>query len=172
MKKISYILLFLFFAFEASAQRSLNRNHFETNIGIGRRAYINSKSAMLRGMFSINYNYHVNNVFYLRTGLDVNYYDHVFNGDYYGLGYIVKSTSLEKYSYGLFLGGEIVMNRIVFQGGMTRYLYYKPLPQYNFKYFSRIGFKYLVSPHFNVGFFLKAHANEADYLDFGIGYKF
>jgi hypothetical protein len=172
MKKFAVLMCFLFAVCFANAQPSLNRSHAELNIGAGRRAYINSKNAMLRGMLSANYNYKINNVFYLRSGLDLNYYEHAFNGDYSGPGYILTATSQENYSVGLFLGGEVVMNRIIFQGGMSRYIYYKPLPQYNLKYYSRIGFKYLISPHVNVGFFLKAHNNEADYLDFGIGYKF
>lgn len=172
MKKSSVIFLFFFFSITANAQYSLDKSHIELNAGIGRRAYINSKDAMLRGMLSLNYNYKINNVFYLRSGLDLNYYDHAFNGDYKGPGYILTATSYEKYSVGLFLGGEIVMDKIIFLGGMSRYVYYKPLAQYNMKFYSKLGFKYLISPHINVGFFLKAHANEADYLDFGIGYKF
>lgn len=172
MNKLLLFILILGAVSIANAQPSLNRSHAEVNIGMGRRAYINSKDAMLRGMLSANYNYKINTVFYVRSGLDLNYYDHAFNGDYLGPGYILTATSYKKYSVGLFLGGEVVMNRIIFQGGMSRYIYYKPLPQYNLKYYSRIGFKYLISPHVNVGFFLKAHNNEADYLDFGIGYKF
>lgn len=172
MRSVFIFCLILLVYCKSNAQSALNRSHLEFNIGIGKRAYINSRDGMFRSMASLNYNYRINNVFYLKSGLDVNYYDIPFNGDYNAKGYILTSTSLEHFSYAWFLGAEIVMNKVIFQGGMSRYLYFKHLPQYDVNYYSKIGFKYLITPHLNFGFFLKAHSYEADYMDFGLGYKF
>lgn len=159
------------------AQASLNKSHVELNIGLGRRAYINSKEAMLRGMGSVQYVHRINNVFYVKSGLDVNYWDHKFNGNFNGKGYQLIATSYEHFAYAWFFGAEIVMNKVIFQGGAAKYLYFKHLPtkeifKREVNYYTKIGFKYLITPNLNVGFFLKAHSYEADYMDFGIGYKF
>lgn len=172
MRILFISLFFISLSLTSFSQVSLNRSHLELNVGIGKRAYINSNKGMFRSMGSINYNQRFNNVFYIKTGLDVNYYDIPYDGNSSGPGYILTSTSLEHFSYAWFLGGEIVMNKIIFQGGMSRYLYFKHLPQYDVNYYSKIGFKYLITPHLNLGFFLKAHSYEADYMDFGFGYKF
>ncbi len=166
------ILLFVIISTASFAQSSLNRSHVELNLGLGRRAYINSREAMLRGMGSVQYVQRINNVFYIKSGLDVNYWDHKFDDNYSGRGYQLTATSYEHFAYAWFLGGEIVMNKVVFQGGAARYIYFKHLAQYDVNYYTKIGFKYLITPNLNVGFFLKAHSYEADYMDFGIGYKF
>lgn len=171
MRKGLFIILVLIGNY-SFAQKALNRSHGEINLGIGKRAYINSRDAQLRGMLSANYVQRINNVFYLKTGIDINYWDHKFDGNYNGRGYQLTATSYEHYAYAWFLGGEIVMNKIVFQGGLAKYLYFKHLPQYDVNYYSKIGFKYLINKHLYAGFFLKAHSYEADYMDFGLGYKF
>ena len=168
-----YSLLFCMFCCYSAlfAQTaSLQRSHFDMNVGIGRRAYINSHEGVVKGMASINYVQKINNVFYLKTGLDAMYWDVTYYATT-GKGYLLTSTSYEHFAYAWFLGGEIVMNKVVFQGGMSKYLYFKHLSQYDVNYFSKIGFKYLITPRLNVGFFLKAHSYEADYMDFGIGLK-
>ncbi len=172
IKKIIFILLFITLGYNSQAQVSLNRSHAEINLGLGRRAFINTRKAQLRGMFSANYVQKINNVFYLKTGLDINYWDHVYDGNYNGPGYQLTATSYEHLAYAWFLGGEIVMNKVIFQGGVARYIYFKHLPQYDVNYYTKIGFKYLITKHVYAGFFLKAHSYEADYMDFGLGYKF
>lgn len=180
MKRIILTYLFLFYGLISSAQSSLNRSHVELNLGIGRRAYINSKEAQLRGMASLNYVYKINKVFYLKSGLDINYWDHKFDGNFSGPGYQLIATSYEHYAYAWFFGGEIAMNRVIFQGGAASYLHFKHLPDdyliqtfgRKVNYYTKIGFKYLITKNLNAGFFLKAHSYEADYMDFGLGYKF
>lgn len=177
MKRVYISLIFLLFGLLSFAQVSLNRSHAEFNLGLGRRAYINSKEAQLRGMASLNYVYRINDVFYLKTGLDINYWDHKFDGNFNGPGYQLIATSYEHFAYAWFLGGEIVMNRVIFQGGAARYLYFKHLPTKEIfnrevNYYTKIGFKYLITKNLYAGFFLKAHSYEADYMDFGIGVKF
>lgn len=172
MKRILLVLIIGLMSSFSQAQVSLNRSHAELNLGIGRRAYINTHKAQIRGMISANYVQKINNVFYLKTGLDVNYWEYAFDGNYNGPGYQLTATSYEQFAYAWFLGGEIVMNKIIFQGGMARYIYFKHLPQYDVNYYTKIGFKYLITKHVYTGFFLKAHSYEADYMDFGLGYKF
>ena len=177
MKRTYLTFLFVLYTLICSAQKSLERSHFEVNLGLGRRAYINSKDAQLRGMASLNYVHRINTVFYLKTGLDVNYWDHKFDGNFAGPGYQLIATSYEHFAYAWFVGGEIAMNRVIFQVGAAWYLYFKHLPTQEIfnrdvNYYTKIGFKYLITKNLNAGFFLKAHSYEADYMDFGLGYKF
>lgn len=171
MKKSRIILVFMLISLSAFSQNAINRNHFEVNVGMGRRAYINSHDYVLRGMGSINYLYKINSVFYLKTGYDLNYWDVTYDASNNN-GYLLRATSLEHFAHAWFVGGEIVMNNVVFQGGYARYLYFKQLPQYNIKGYTKIGFKYLITKNIYTGFFLKAHSYEADYMDFGLGIKF
>ena len=189
MKRIIFLSCFIFFSFLAFSQNALNRSHFELNIGIGRRAYINSHDykplinityssiissipiKILRGMSSVNYVQKINNVFYLKTGYDLNYWDVTYDPAT-NKGYLLRATSYEHLAHAWFLGGEIAMNKVIFQGGYARYFYFKQLPQYNIKGYTKIGFKYLITKNFYAGFFLKAHSYEADYMDFGLGVKF
>lgn len=171
MKRIIYLSCFIFFSFSAFSQNALIRSHFELNLGIGRRAYINSHDYVLRGMSSVNYVQKINNVFYLKTGYDLNYWDVTYD-PVTNKGYLLRATSYEHFAHAWFLGGEIAMNKVIFQGGYARYFYFKQLPQYNIKGYTKIGFKYLITKNLYAGFFLKAHSYEADYMDFGLGMKF
>ncbi len=175
MKK-RIILTFLFFiAFmNLLAQNFATRNHAEFGIGIGRRAYINSKSAMLRGTLFANHLYKINNVFSIRHGLDIVYWDKTYDGINTGTGsgYLVTSSSYEHFAYGYLLGTDIVMNKITFQFGMGKYLYYKQIAIYNYQYYSKFGFKYKLSDKLYFNSNIRAHGTIADYVDFGIAIKF
>lgn len=174
MKKITlYIFLFFIVSMNLNAQNFLHRSHLELGAGIGRRAYINSKSAMLRGTVFVNHLYKINNVIALRHGLDVIYwdkkYDNVNTG--VGSGYLITSSSYEHFAYGYLLGADIVMNKISFQFGIGKYLYYKQIAIYNYQYYSKFGFKYKLSDMIYLNSNIRAHGTIADYIDFGIAIK-
>ncbi len=148
-----------------------DRSHFELNLGIGKRAYINSNKGILKGTFSTNYNWRIHEVIDLKTGIDVMYWDITYQPDK-GIGYLNSGSSYEHFAYAFFTGIDFKMNKLLLQFGVGRYLYYKSIPNYNLKYYSKMGFKYMITDHLTAGFFLKAHSYEADYLDFSLGWKF
>lgn len=174
MKKI---VLFLFLFINglnciAQKQYTLNRNTVEVHVGIGRRALINSRQGVFRGTASLNYNWRIHKYWDIKTGLDVIYWNTVYKGLPNDPGYLLRSTSYEHFAYALFVGGDFKMDRVTFQTGVGYYLYFKTLDLWNVKYYTKIGLRYQLTKHLSTGFFLRAHANEADYMDFGIGYKF
>ena len=154
------------------AQKLLERNTFEIDLGIGKRAYINSKDGVLRGTASLNYNWRVHKIIDIKTGFDAIYWDIPYQDRPNDPGYLITSTSYEHFAYAFVLGFDLKMRRTTFQYGLGRYLYYKQLAAYDYDYYSKLGFRYQLTEHFNAGFFLRAHSYIADYIDFGIGYKF
>lgn len=156
---------------------TLDRSTWEVHVGLGHRAYINSKEGVLRGTASLNYNWRIHKYWDIKTGFDVIYWGTVYEGsptlpNTYEKGYLLRSTSYEHFAYALFLGGDFKMGRTTFQTGYGHYLYFKTMDLWNVKGFYKAGFRYQLSAHLSAGFFLRAHANEADYIDFGFGYKF
>ena len=71
---------------------------------------------------------------------------------------------------GLFIGHEFLLNRIIFSQGFGYYI--TPHPAYNSNGFIRVGLRYKVDKHWQIGFNLKAHADESDFPDLRILYRF
>ncbi len=172
-KRIIYIILLICLNTSAKSQSFADRSHAEFGIGIGRRAYINSKSAMLRGTFFANHLYKINNVIAIRHGLDVIYWDKKFDDINIGVGsgYLITSSSYEHFAYGYLLGCDFVMNKVTVQLGMGKYIHYNQIAIYNYQFYSKFGFKYKVSEKLYLNSTIRAHGTIADYIDFGIGIK-
>ncbi len=71
---------------------------------------------------------------------------------------------------GLFIGHEFLLNRIIFSQSLGYYI--TPHPAYNSDGFIRIGLCYKVDKNWQVGFNLKAHADESDFPDMRVLYRF
>ncbi len=172
-RKIILLLFLVVLVNNTMAQTFAQRSHAEFGIGIGRRAYINSKSAMLRGTLFANHLYKINNVISIRHGLDVIYwhkkYDDINSGP--GSGYLITSSSYEHFAYGYILGCDVVMNKVTVQLGMGKYLHYKQIAIYNYQFYSKFGFKYKLTDKLYLNSTIRAHGTIADYIDFGIGIK-
>ncbi len=153
----------------AQAQH-LERNTFELAAGAGRRAYINSKKAMLRATFSGYYNIRLHPLWDLKLGGDAIYYDTKYDGNPAGPGYLIRVSSYEHFSYAGVVGFDFKMNRLMLEGGVGRYIHFNSL--YDLKYYTKVGLRYLITPNLTTGFSMRAHANEADYIDFGLSVKF
>jgi len=157
---------------DSHAQYGLQKSTWELHAGAGWRARINSKEGTFRSTISFNRNWRLSKFIDLKTGFDAIYWDVVYTGLANDPGYFLRSTSYDHWAYAIFIGGDFKMHRAIFQTGYGRYLYYNTLDIWNVKYYTKLGFRYQVTPHVSVGMFLRAHAYEADYMDFGIGYKF
>jgi hypothetical protein len=167
------LILFILCNAIAYSQNFIHRSHTEFGIGIGRRAYLNSKSAMLRGTFYANHLFKINNVISLRHGLDVIYWDEIYDGvnSGPGSGYLITSSSYEHFAYGYIFGSDIVMNRVTVQLNMGKYLYYNQIARYNYQFYSKFGFKYKVNNYLYLNSTIRAHGTIADYIDFGFSIK-
>lgn len=142
--------------------QTLQRNTFELAAGLGQRGIINTKEGVLRGTGSLFYNIRFHALWDLKLGADALYYDRTDQN-------LLLATSYDKWAYGAVLGADFTMSRIIFHSGMGRYVYFKG--RYPIRYYTRIGFRYVISPHLTAGFFMRAHKSQADYIDFGLSLR-
>ena len=70
----------------------------------------------------------------------------------------------------LFIGHEFLLNRIIFSQNIG--LYITPHPSYNSNVFVRLGLRYKIDNHWQIGANLKAHSDEADFFDVRLLYHF
>lgn len=159
--RIKLLAIFLLLHPGLEAQH-LTRNSVEIAAGIGRRGIINQQKGVLRGTGSLFYNVRIHSLWDLKIGADAIWYERTDQN-------LLLATSYEKWAYGAVIGSDFKMNRIIFTNGIGRYLYFNS--RYPIRFYTRIGFKYAISKHLNVGFFMRAHRYQADYLDFGINLK-
>ncbi len=71
---------------------------------------------------------------------------------------------------GLFTGHEFLLNRFIFSQNIGMYV--TKHPSYNSDVYVRLGLRYKLSNHFHFGLNLKAHADEADFFDMRLMYRF
>jgi hypothetical protein len=172
MKKIKLItcILFVICTIAQAHSQHLERSTFEVGGGIGRRAFIDSKTAMLRGTVSSYYNLRLHKLWDLKLGADAIYWDITYKGNFNNdPGYMIRVSSYEHWAYAAVMGYDFKMNRLIFTGAVGRYLHFNGL--YDLKYYTKVGFRYLITPHLTGGFYMRAHSNEADYIDFGLSIK-
>ncbi len=71
---------------------------------------------------------------------------------------------------GLFIGHEFLLNRLIFSQNIG--LYITPHPSYNSNMYFRLGLRYKLDSHWQIGANLKAHSDEADFFDMRFLYRF
>lgn len=163
-------LLLLLLHFNTNAQEKLTRkSNIEIGLGIGRRAYINSKSAMFRSTFAAHYLRNVNELVSIRMGPEIIYWDIPYDGA--NKGYLVTSSSYENFAYGFLLGADVNMSKVSFTYGLGKYLYYKQIGIYNYQFYTRLGFKFKVHKNLYFNSVMRSHGLIADYIDFGFSIK-
>lgn len=142
---------------------NLSRSYLELAAGGGYRGLINEQKNVFRSTLSANANLYLTKCIDLKVGMDFLWYSTP------GL-YLLRSTSYDPWAYAAFGGIDIKFNRMTASGGVGKYLYFNSL--FNIRYYTKLGFRYLITKHVFVGLSLRSHVREADYTDFNIGYKF
>lgn len=168
MKKLSCLILLFCSTYAAFAQGSARSIDFIS--GIGRRGLINERKAILRSTTTLYFNQPIHPIIDLKLGLDAIYFE---NTDVN----ILKGWSRDHWAYGLVVGTDIKLNKIYFHCGMARYLYFKSVynethPKDPIRYYTKMGFRYQFLPHWSIGFTMRAHRTQADYIDFNLGWRF
>lgn len=148
----------------------LNRNTVEISAGIGQRGISTINKSVFRSTLTLGYNIQLHPIIDLKLASDVLYYDNVTEN-------ILKAGSNEHFAYGIVLGSDFKLNRIIFTNGIGRYLYFNSkweddLPNDEINYYTKIGFRYLITKNLTAGFIMRAHRVQADYVDFGLSVKF
>ena len=151
----------------------LQKNTFEINLGIGRRGVIESHEGLLKSGLYAGYNFYINDILMLKSGLDAVYYYTPFiptqekgvqTFQYYG-------TSYDRWRTGLSLGAETTLWRFSVNAQFGRYIYYNSYyPDINWYWTNSLI--YNIDQH--IGFQAKTymHKSQADYINFGFALKF
>jgi hypothetical protein len=146
------------------------RHQWELSAAIGQRGLIDRKEYVFRSTLNVNYLYAINSVIQARIGADALYFSDPSKN-------ILRGWSREKWAYGAGLGLETTMNKVVFLLGYNRYLYFNSVhnlenPDDPIHYYSKLGFRYKITPKFTFGLVMRANSNQADYIEYGLSYRF
>lgn len=170
MLKISFIFFFILsFARDIQAQEKDRKYHVEFSAGAGRRGMINRQEGVFRSTLSANFSMRIHPVVSLKLGLDALYFDRTNEN-------LLLAWSGKNWAYGITAGSDFKMGRIIFSNGIGRYLQFdsvweKNNPGDQIKYYTKIGFKYIITQHLLIGFMMRAHRAQADYIDFGFSIR-
>lgn len=171
MNKAIYLLyLWSLTTLSSATAQHLHRNTFEISAGIGRRGISTNDKGVFRSTITAGYNIRMHSIIDLKLATDVLYYDKVNET-------ILRGGSNEHWAYGFVTGADIKLNRILFTTGIGRYLYFNSkweddFPNDKIRFYTKIGFRYLLTKNLTAGFIMRAHSVQADYIDFGLSVKF
>ena len=171
MKKLrNWSFLLLVMISTTSFAQHLARNTFELSAGLGRRGILNEQEGVLRSTLSVGYNIRLNSLIDFKIATDALYFDQTQHD-------LLRAWSKEKWAYGAVIGSDLKLNRIIFTNGIGRYLYLNSgwidkHPGDIIRFYTKIGFRYLITKNLTAGFVMRAHSVQADYIDFGLSVKF
>ncbi|MFT7113893.1 MAG: hypothetical protein ACI8P7_000673 [Candidatus Azotimanducaceae bacterium] len=165
VKHIIHItFLIIGICFQGFSQSDISlRQGFEVNAGIGFRGISESKKMFVKSTVSLGYNKPVHPILDLKLLLEGFYSDRT--DVYQGL-----AEATEKYSSGIQVGVDLHFDRLALTFGLGKYIYFKSTR--NVWMYSNLGFRFRMTDHLKLLWIFKAHRNEADYMNFGIGYSF
>ncbi|MHB1179890.1 MAG: hypothetical protein ACYCZO_16360, partial [Daejeonella sp.] len=150
------------------AGRDNFKNFFEAGVDIGRRGSYKSYTGNWKSGFYLGYNHKLNPTVSMKLGGDAVYYYTTFDGSDRSDQYF--ATSYEPWRYGVSAGSDIWFGKVAL---MTNYGYYlKFNGKYDIKTYWNAGFKYYFRPSLAVQGKGYVHKAQADYLGFGLMYRF
>lgn len=144
------------------------KHKFDFGVNIGRRGIFRSKDGLYKTGLYAGYNYRLNALLGLSSGLDAVYYHSIY--EYNDQTYESLATSLDRWRVGLAVGPDIWMDRLAIMAKYGYYLHYNHFsPSGNdVKTYWTAGLKYYVLNWAAVQSKVYIHKTEADYLGFGI----
>lgn len=144
------------------------RSFFEAGLDIGRRGSYKSLEGNWKSGFYLGYNYKLNPTLSLKIGADAVYYYSAFDGSEKSDQYF--ATSFDPWRYGLSAGTDIWFGKLAL---MTNYGYYfKFNGKYDIKTYWIAGFKYFFNSTLGIQGKGYVHKVQADYLAFGLMFRF
>ncbi|TKC04139.1 acyloxyacyl hydrolase [Pedobacter frigoris] len=149
----------------SSAEESYKKHSVDIGVNIGRRGVYQSKDGYFRTGLYTGYNYRLNPILALSTGVDAVYYHSVFDPANFGQTYQSYATSYDHWRVGMALGPDIWMGKLAL---MVKYGYYLHYNSYrdNHTYWTA-GMKYNLLDWAAVQAKIYVHKTEADFVGFG-----
>jgi hypothetical protein len=138
---------------------------FDIGINMGRRGVYQSKESFFRTGLYAGYNYRLNSIIALSSGVDAVYYHSVFNPNDFDRTYQSFATSYDHWRVGVALGPDLWMGRLALMAKYGYYLHYNSYRD-NHTYWTA-GMKYSVLNWAAVQAKIYIHKTEADFVGFG-----
>lgn len=155
-----------------SSSTWVSKHHYKTHsfdlgIGIGRRGYYRSKAGFFyKTSLYAGYNYRVNPVLGLSTGVDAIYYHSIFDPQNFEGTYQSNASSFDRWRIGVAVGPDIWMNRLALT---VKYGYYLKYNSYrNINTYWTSGLKYNLLDWLALQARIHVHKTEADFAAFGV----
>ena len=146
---------------------TLQRNSFEFMAGFGQRGVFEQKRAKYRSAFFAGYNYYINDLITIKTGLDAVYYYTVFdplNADETFQNY---GTSYDRWRTGLSLSSDFNFWRVTINTQIGKYLHYNRYFK-NATWYWGFGPTIYVTPRLGIQARTYMHFAQADFVNYGL----
>lgn len=151
----------------ASWRKALDykRHSVDFGVNIGRRGVYRSKEGLYKTGLYAGYNYRLNPVFGLSTGVDAVYYHTIYDPLRNGETYQSNASSFGRWRVGAAVGPDLWMGRLALMAKYGYYLHYDSLK--DIKTYWTAGLKYSVLDWAAVQAKIYIHKTEADFVGFG-----
>ena len=146
---------------------TLKRNSFEFMAGFGQRGVFEQKRAKYRSAFFAGYNYYINDLITIKTGLDAIYYYTVFDPSDSDETFQNYGTSYDRWRTGLSLSSDFNFWRVTINTQIGKYLYYNRYFK-NATWYWGFGPTIYVTPRLGIQARTYMHFAQADFVNYGL----
>jgi len=155
-----------------STYTTLQRNSIELSAGLGARGVFENRNKNLykSGLY-VGYNFYLNDMTTLKAGADAVYYHTTFDPNNYGETFQNYGTSYDKWRTGISIGADINLWRITVAAQIGKYIHYNRLMDKATWYWT-FGPTFNITPHLGLQAKTYMHFAQADYVNWGVVYRF
>lgn len=150
--------------------QALKRNSFEFMAGFGQRGVFEQKRAKYRSAFFAGYNFYMNDLITIKTGLDAVYYYTIYDPLAVGETFQNYGTSYDRWRTGLSLSSDFNFWRVTINTQIGKYIHYN-------RYFPTASWYWgfgptiFVTPHIGIQARTYMHFAQADFVNYGLVVK-
>lgn len=141
------------------------KHSVDFGVNIGRRGVYRSKDGLYKTGLYAGYNYRLNSVFGLSTGVDAVYYHSIYDPLRNAETYQSNASSFDRWRVGMAVGPDLWMGRMALMAKYGYYLHYDSLK--DIKTYWTAGLKYNVLDWAAVQAKIYVHKTEADFVGLG-----
>jgi len=150
---------------------SLQKNSIEISAGLGKRGvYEQQKQKLYKSGIYIGYNYYLNELISLKTGIDGVYYDTTYDPQNATQTFQYYATSIDKWRIGVSAGVDANIWKLTFTTQIGKYIHYNRLHE-EVNWYWLFGPTYNITPRFGVQAKTYMHFFQADYINYGFVWR-
>ncbi|WP_165499798.1 acyloxyacyl hydrolase [Pedobacter frigidisoli] len=150
----------------------LQRNSIEVSAGLGARGVPeqNDKHLFKSGFYA-GYNFYINDVVLLKAGADAVYYYTVYDPQNYAGTYQNYGSSYDRWRTGVSVGADVNLWRITVGAQVGKYIHYNRVKE-DATWYWTFGPTFNITPQLGVQAKTYMHFAQADYVNWGLVYRF